>query len=84
MHKRAKIFICFVSLKKFKYFGPRFEVIHLTFLSKLRNSTGTVCVPGDHCKPVTASKMDTKFQLPGLLLNNRWLPHLCSDASFLG
>lgn len=38
-------------------------MIHLTFLSKLRNTTGTVCVPGDHCKPVTAGKTDTKFLL---------------------
>lgn len=63
MHKCAKICIYFESLKKFRYFGPRFEVIHLTLLSKLRNTIGTVCVPGYHCKQLAASKMDTKFQL---------------------
>lgn len=35
MHKCAKICIYFDSLKKFKYFGPRFEVIHLMVLSTL-------------------------------------------------
>jgi len=63
MHKCAKFYICFDSLKKFKYLGPRFEVIHLTLLSKLRNTLGTISVPGYHCKKLIASKMDTRFQL---------------------
>ena len=49
VHKYAKICIYFDSLNKFKYFGPRFGMIHLKILHKLRNTLDTLCVSSYYC-----------------------------------